>query len=156
MFKMFWKCQFSMTYWLLWLLRLSPPVDGSGRMSISRWLRWLSTFFRDVEHIFFFGWRHFSSKTTFRWWDSTLDHLLMSMSTRCRDVDDTAPFSMTQHIIDDATLDAWRSEYVGFWTSHIDKIFDEVIWPRTRREEWYHFWPDWPTGTLRVEFTRFA
>ena len=35
---------------------------------------------------FFFGWRHFSSKTTFRWWDSTLDPLLMSMSmsTRCR------------------------------------------------------------------------
>ena len=25
----------------------------------------------------------------------------------------------------------------------------------TRRREWYHFWPDRPTGTLRVDFTNF-
>ena len=28
--------------------------------------------------------------------------------------------------------------------------------PRTAEEDWYYFWPDWPTGTLRVEFTRFT
>ena len=25
--------------------------------------------------------------------------------------------------------------------------------PRTTEEHWYNFWPDWLTGTLRVEFT---
>ena len=27
--------------------------------------------------------------------------------------------------------------------------------PSSRLEQWNHFWPDWPTGTLRVEFRRF-
>ena len=27
--------------------------------------------------------------------------------------------------------------------------------PRTIQEQWYHFWPDRPTGTLRVDFTKF-
>ena len=27
-------------------------------------------------------------------------------------------------------------------------------WPRRRLKQWYHFRPDWPTGTLRVDFTK--
>ena len=27
--------------------------------------------------------------------------------------------------------------------------------PRQFQKDWYHFQPDWPTGTLRVGFTKF-
>ena len=50
----------------------------------------------------------------------------------------------------------WRSEYVEYWTRPIDDFLDVVIWPRRKQKQWYHSWPDRPTGTLRVEFTRFA
>ena len=27
--------------------------------------------------------------------------------------------------------------------------------PATPQDQWYHFWPDWPTGTLRVDLIGF-
>ena len=36
--------------------------------------------------------------------------------------------------------------------SYIDTLIYTTLQPRTRQTKWYHFWPDWPTGPLRVEF----
>ena len=60
-------------------------------------------------------------------------------------------FSMT---LQNSNLSLCHSEYVGFWTSHFNILFDAVMWPMTRQDQWYHSRPDRPTGTLRVDFTR--
>ena len=33
---------------------------------------------------------------------------------------------------------------------------DTRMWPSSKLEQWYHYWPDWPTGNLRVILTRYS
>ena len=37
-----------------------------------------------------------------------------------------------------------------------DKFLDAVIWPKTRQDQWYHFWPGRPTGTLGLILENFG
>ena len=154
----------SMLRWLsTFSSRRLPPVDGSGFdvAMLRRWLerRWLQCEVCSVKCDYRrdYDWRRSKVATlhALSRWLSTFFGVLMSMSSLCRcrywcqrrD-------EMTQHILDDFSFDdasKCHSEYVGFWMSHFDTFLDVVIWPMTRLEQWYHYWPDWPTGTLRVE-----
>ena len=53
-------------------------------------------------------------------------------------------------------LELFTNYYVIFLNHSIDKFFDAILMTRTTQEDWDHFWPDRPTGTLRVEFNSFV
>ena len=36
------------------------------------------------------------------------------------------------------------------------QFFDTILMKKARQEEWYHFQPDRPMGTLRVDFQSFC
>ena len=48
------------------------------------------------------------------------------------------------------------SQNMSSFELHILTIFDAVIQTITRQNQWYNFWPDRPTGTLRVNYQSFS
>ena len=69
----------------------------------------------------------------------------VGMTCRCRD--DSTLFNF--QLLTFTTL-----EHVGFWTCQIGTYVDTRMWPSSRLEQWYHFWPDRPMGNLRVDFRK--
>ena len=124
-----------------------PPVDGSGNVKIDDSFR-----YQPIKANVFTIVRCRCRDETKRDVDVEMTQQLFSMRRR-----------MTQHFfntVDDTTLLICRFfEHVFwtcFWTCQIHKIFDAGMISRLPGLQNYHFRPDWPTGTLRVEFTRFA
>ena len=61
------------------------------------------------------------------------------------------------HMIDSQCFDPLQSVIVCLnicYSSVKYLIFDAILQPRITRDQGYHFWPDRPTGTLRVDFRK--
>ena len=48
-----------------------------------------------------------------------------------------------------------RVNILSLYCQILEFTYWQFSWhSNTRQKQWCHFWPDWPTGTLRVDFTK--
>ena len=50
-------------------------------------------------------------------------------------------------------MSLWHHITLCLFKNHlIDNFFDAILIPKSRQKDWHHFQPDWPPGTLRVNY----